>query len=122
MVRSRSRSRDLLDSEPWPVTGTTITPIRHLRPRGDGVPQPTTAVELFVDLVYVFAVTQLSHQILGDLCVAGVAHAAFLLLMVWWAWIYTTWMANWFDPASPTVRGVLTAVTLLSLLMAAALP
>ena len=96
--------------------------VRHLRPRGNGETQQTTTVELFFDLVYVFAVTQLSHQILGDLSVAGVARAAFLLLVVWWAWIYTTWMANWFDPASPPVRGVLTAVMLGSLLMAAALP
>jgi low temperature requirement protein LtrA len=84
--------------------------------------QPTTTVELFFDLVYVFAVTQLSHQILDDLSVAGVARASFLLLVVWWAWIYTTWMANWFDPASSAVRAVLTAVMLASLLMAAALP
>jgi low temperature requirement protein LtrA len=98
------------------------TPIRHLRPRGDGVAQPTTTVELFFDLVYVFAVTQLSHQILDDLTVGGVARAAFLLLVVWWAWINTTWMANWFDPGSSAVRGVLTAVMLGSLLMAAALP
>jgi low temperature requirement protein LtrA len=104
------------------VTATATAPVRHLRPRGNGVTQPTTTVELFFDLVYVFAVTQLSHQILGDLSVAGVARAAFLLLVVWWAWIYTTWMANWFDPASPAVRVVLTAVMLGSLLMAAALP
>ena len=95
---------------------------RHLRPRGEGVEQPITTVELFFDLVYVFAITQLSHMILGDLTVAGVARAAFLLLIVWWAWIYTTWMANWFDPASPAVRAVLTGVMLASLLMAAALP
>jgi low temperature requirement protein LtrA len=104
------------------VTGAATTAIRHLRPRGDGAAQPTTTVELFFDLVYVFAVTQLSHQILDDLTVAGAAQAAFLLLIVWWAWIYTTWMANWFDPASPAVRAVLTAVMLASLLMAAALP
>jgi low temperature requirement protein LtrA len=104
------------------VTGAAITPLRHLRPRGDGLAQPTTTVELFFDLVYVFAVTQLSHQIIDDLSVASVARAAFLLLVVWWAWIYTTWMANWFDPGSPAVRGVLTAVMLASLLMAAALP
>ena len=98
-------------------------PIRHLRPRGTGETQQTTPVELFFDLVYVFAVTQLSHQILGALSVAGAARAAFLLLVVWWAWIYTTWMTNWFDPASSApVRGVLTAVMLGSLLMAAALP
>jgi low temperature requirement protein LtrA len=95
---------------------------RHLRPRVDGVAQPVTTVELFFDLVYVFAITQLSHLILDDLSVAGVARAAFLLLIVWWAWIYTTWMVNWFDPASPPVRGVLTGVMLVSLLMAAALP
>jgi low temperature requirement protein LtrA len=97
-------------------------PARHLRPRGDGPRQPTTTTELFFDLVYVFAVTQLSHLILDDLSVAGLARAAFLLLIVWWAWIYTTWMANWFDPASPAVRSVLTGAMLVSLLMAAALP
>jgi low temperature requirement protein LtrA len=97
-------------------------PARHLRPRVDGVEQPITTVELFFDLVYVFAVTQLSHLILGDLKVAGIGRAAFLLLIVWWAWIYTTWMANWFDPGSPAVRAVLTGVMLASLIMAAALP
>jgi len=95
---------------------------RHLRLRGEGVEQPITTVELFFDLVYVFAITQLSHMILGDLTVAEVVRAAFLLLIVWWAWIYTTWMANWFDPAAPLVRAVLTGVMLASLLMAAALP
>jgi low temperature requirement protein LtrA len=104
------------------VTATATAPTRHLRPRRVGETQQTTTVELFFDLVYVFAVTQLSHQILDDPSVAGVARAAFLLLVVWWAWIYTTWMANWFDPASSAVAGVLTAVMLASLLMAAALP
>ena len=85
-------------------------------------PQPTTTVELFFDLVYVLAVTQLSHLILGDLSAGGVASAFFLLLVVWWAWICTTWMVNWFDPASSAVRTVLTGGMLASLLMAAALP
>jgi low temperature requirement protein LtrA len=97
------------------------TPIRHLRPR-DGSAQPITSVELFFDLVYVFAVTQLSHLILDDLSASGMARAAFLLIVVWWAWIYTTWMVNWFDPVSVHVRAVLVGVMLASLLMAAALP
>jgi hypothetical protein len=37
------------------VTGTATTPVRHLRPRGGGAAQQTTTVELFFDLVYVFA-------------------------------------------------------------------
>ena len=98
------------------------SPLVHLRARDEEGPQRTTTVELFFDLVYVFAITQLSHLILDDLTVGGVARAAFLLVVVWWAWIYTTWMANWFDPASPAVRTILTGVMLASLLMAAALP
>jgi low temperature requirement protein LtrA len=105
------------------VTVAATTPARHLRPRRNGEAQQTTAVELFFDLVYVFAVTQLSHQILNHPSLAGVARACFLLLVVWWAWIYTTWMANWFDPgSSAAVRRVLTGVMLASLLMAAAVP
>jgi low temperature requirement protein LtrA len=71
---------------------------RHLRPvAGQG--QRTTAFELFFDLVYVFAVTQLSHLVIdGDLSLESIGRAAFLLIVVWWAWIYTTWMVNWFDP------------------------
>jgi low temperature requirement protein LtrA len=95
---------------------------RHLRGRDGLGSQPTTQVELLFDLVYVFAVTQLSHLVLEDLSLAGLARAAFLLAVVWWAWIYTAWMTNWFDPASGAVQAVLGGVMLASLLAAAALP
>src|SRR3954447_5867936 len=120
--RPRASPGARLDVVPASPRAVVSAVARHLRPRGDGIAQPVTTVELFFDLVYVFAITQLSHLILADLSVAGVARAAFLLLIVWWAWIYTTWMVNWFDPTSPAVRGVLTGVMLASLLMAAALP
>ncbi len=74
------------------------SPLRHLRTRGEEATQRTTTVELVFDLVYVLAITRLAQLILDDLTVAGVALAVFLLAVVWWAWIYTTWMANWFDP------------------------
>src|SRR5438270_2412916 len=94
----------------------------HLRPR-DGREQPTTAVELFFDLVYVFAVTQLSHLVIsGHVSWQSLGHATFLLLVVWWAWIYTTWMVNWFDPRSGAVRLVLVACSLASLLMSVSIP
>ncbi|MDQ6608165.1 MAG: low temperature requirement protein A [Actinomycetota bacterium] len=99
------------------MTGTK----RHLRARGGG-PQQTTSLELFFDLVYVLAVTQLSHVLLHQLSWANLGRMGFLLLVVWWAWIYTTWMINWFDPESIQVRLVVVAVALFSLLMAAALP
>ena len=95
--------------------------LRHLRAR-DGGAQQTTAVELLFDLVYVFAVTQLSHLLIGRLDWGGAGRTLFLLVVVWWAWIYTTWMVNWFDPASGAVRLVLVAGALASLLLAAAIP
>jgi low temperature requirement protein LtrA len=98
-----------------------VHPAKHLRVRGEGE-QSITVVELFFDLVYVFAVTQLSHVLIHDLSWGGAAHTAFLLLIVWWAWIYTTWMVNWFDPGSPPVRLVLIGVMGASLILAAALP
>jgi low temperature requirement protein LtrA len=58
----------------------------------------------------------------SELSRASIAQAAFLLLVVWWAWIYTTWMVNWFDPGSTQVRLILAGVTLASLLMSAAIP
>jgi low temperature requirement protein LtrA len=88
----------------------------------EGIEQRATAVELFFDLVFVFAITQLSHELLEDLTVAGAARTIFLLLVVWWAWIYTTWMTNWFDPAHLSVRLVLIFSMLAAFLMAIAIP
>jgi low temperature requirement protein LtrA len=84
--------------------------------------QRATRVELFFDLVFVFAITQLSALLVSDISVAGAARVLFLLLVVWWAWIYTTWMTNWFDPVHLSVRLVLIACMLAAFLMAIAIP
>ena len=84
--------------------------------------QRVTFVELFVDLVYVLAVTQLSHLLLEHLGVHGAAQTALLLMAVWTAWIYNAWFTNWFDPDRRVVRLVLLGVMLASLLMSASLP
>jgi low temperature requirement protein LtrA len=92
-----------------------------LRTRDSGE-QRVTPLELFFDLVYVFAVTQLSHLLLDHLSVRGVLETLMLLLAVWWAWVYTAWFTNWFDPDRLPVRLVLVAVMLASLLMSVAIP
>ena len=94
---------------------------RHFRQK-TGEEQRATWLELFFDLVFVFAVTQLSHLLLHHLTLHGALQTLFLLLVVWWAWIYTTWMTNWFDPESVLVRLVLLVVMAASLLMAVAIP
>jgi low temperature requirement protein LtrA len=92
-----------------------------LRTRDSGE-QRVAPLELFFDLVYVFAVTQLSHLVLDHLSVRGVLETLILLLAVWWAWVYTAWFTNWFDPDRLPVRLVLVAVMLASLLMSVAIP
>jgi low temperature requirement protein LtrA len=92
-----------------------------LRRRREGG-QRVTPTELFFDLVYVLAVTQLSHLLLEHLDARGGAQTALLLMAVWTAWIYNAWFTNWFDPDRRVVRLVLLGVMLVSLLMSATLP
>jgi low temperature requirement protein LtrA len=95
---------------------------RFQRTRAEGAEQRTTTLELFYDLVFVFAVTQVSHLLLGHLTWAGAGQAALALLVVWWAWNYTTWVTNELDPDSSVVRVLLIALMFGSLLMAIAIP
>jgi low temperature requirement protein LtrA len=88
-------------------------------------PQRVTHIELFFDLVYVFAVTQLSHFLLAGPTAGAVRtgiEAAVLLIMVWQLWAYTTWVTNWLDPDLIAVRLLLLALAVISLVMSAALP
>ncbi|WBB59373.1 low temperature requirement protein A [Streptomyces sp. WMMC500] len=93
----------------------------YLRERAEDA-TAVTPVELFFDLVYVFAVTQISHLLLEDLNRHGAFHAALILLAMWQAWMYATWMTNWFDPRSLPVRAVLIGTMLVSLVAAAGVP
>jgi low temperature requirement protein LtrA len=81
-----------------------------------------TFVELFFDLVFVFAVTQLSHTLLEHLTLVGALQTLFLLLAVWWVWMYTCWFTNWVDPDRPPVRALIFALMLAGLLLSASLP
>ena len=81
-----------------------------------------TTIELFFDLVYVFAVTQLSHHLLADPTLRGALQSALLWALVWLAWAYTTWVTNWMDPETSQLRILLIALMLVSLAMSAALP
>ncbi|HEY9240330.1 MAG TPA: low temperature requirement protein A [Burkholderiaceae bacterium] len=78
-------------------------------------------VELFFDLVFVFAITQLSHTLLGDLTLRSALQVGLLLLGVWWVWIYTSWVTNWLDPERVPVRACLFALMLAGLVMSASL-
>jgi len=90
--------------------------------RDSAAPQRATSLELFYDLVFVFAITQVSHLLLAHLTWEGAGQAALVLLVVWWSWNYTTWATNELDPDATLVRLLLIALMLASLLMAIAIP
>ncbi len=79
-------------------------------------------IELFFDLVFVFAVTRLSHTLLEDLSLAGASRVALLLVAVWWVWIYTSWVTNWLAPERLPVRLCLFALMGAGLLLAVSIP
>jgi low temperature requirement protein LtrA len=93
-----------------------------LRRRGGVETPPVTSMELFFDLVYVFAVTQLSRYLYDHLTARGALETLVLFLAVWWAWNYTAWATNWIDPDTSPVRVLLLGLMLLSLIMSAAIP
>ncbi|KGM33264.1 low temperature requirement protein A [Inquilinus limosus] len=93
-----------------------------LRPRKAHEHGKVTFVELFFDLVFVFAITQLSHGLLHDLTLLGAVHTALLFLAVWWVWIYTSWVTNWLDPERTPVRLLLLVLMLAGLVLSTSLP
>ncbi len=78
--------------------------------------------ELFFDLVYVFAIIQLSHLLLHHLSWLGAAETVIVFAAVWWGWNYTAWAMNWLDPQRTGVHLFTGVLMLASLGMAVAIP
>lgn len=93
-----------------------------LRPRGAHAHARVTNVELFFDLVFVFAITQLSHTLLEQFTPLGLLEVLVLFLAVWWAWIYASWVTNWVDPDQVVVRVMLFVLMLAGLVMSTSIP
>src|ERR1700712_3152279 len=90
-----------------------VAPHRHSR---------VTYAELFFDLVFVFAVTQISHTLLGRLTPLGLAQTTLLFLAVWWVWVYTSWITNWLNPELTPVRILLFSLMLGGLVLSTSIP
>jgi low temperature requirement protein LtrA len=81
--------------------------------------QSVTFVELFFDLVFVFAVTQLTVLTAHDLTPEGILRSILLGWLIWWAWTQFTWTLNPADTTNPIVRVITLAATAAALVMAA---
>jgi low temperature requirement protein LtrA len=81
-----------------------------------------TYAELFFDLVFVFAVTQISHTLLGRFTPVGALETTLLFLAVWWVWVYTSWVTNWLNPELTPVRVLLFSLMLGGLVLSTSIP
>ena len=89
---------------------------------GRGDEHEVTPVELFFDLVFVFAITQISHFLLAHFTPLGALQSAILMLAVWWVWVFTAWITNWLDPEQTAVRLMLFALMMAGLLLSTSIP
>jgi low temperature requirement protein LtrA len=102
------------------VTAKAEAPRNLLRER-TGKHARVGFAELFFDLVFVFAVTQLSHSLLGHMSLLGFVQTGALFLAVWWTWVYTAWATNWLNPETVAVRVMLFALMAAGLMLSISL-
>ncbi|KQQ49602.1 low temperature requirement protein A [Plantibacter sp. Leaf314] len=88
------------------------------RPESGERAERVTFVELFFDLVFVFALTQLSKLIADDQSVTAALESVVLILALWWSWVSTSWVTNWLDPERLAVRLALIGFGLLAFVAA----
>ncbi len=80
--------------------------------------QGVSFIELFFDLVFVFAVTQVTVLTVEHLTLSGVARTVLLFWLIWWAWTQFTWTLNPADTNVTSVRAVTLVATATAFVMA----
>ena len=91
-------------------------------PTHDEEERKTSYIELFFDLVFVFAFTQVTALILEDTSLEGFVRAALVLAMVWWAWSAYAWMTNAIDIENSITRLIMFTAMAAGFFMALAVP
>src|SRR6266700_1911421 len=74
------------------------------------------------ELVFVFAVTQVSHTLLHHFTPLGAVEVTLLFLAVWWVWVYTAWVTNWLNPDLTPVRILIFLMMLGGLVLSTTIP
>ena len=63
-----------------------------------------TPLELFFDLIFVFALTQVTGLVVEDPTWAGLVKGVLALGVLWWAWAAYAWLTNTINPEEGAVR------------------
>ena len=81
-----------------------------------------TPLELFFDLVFVFAITQVTAFIAADPTWKGLARGLLILALIWWAWAAYAWLTNALDTEADRTRLVMFLAMAAMFLAALAIP
>lgn len=107
------------------------------RPEGDGAPSRripirppatsqsasrVTTFELFFDLVYVFAFTQVSRLMAETHSAIGILQALIILSLMWWTWVGYSWISNQASADQPFLRTVMTLAMIAVFIAALTIP
>jgi low temperature requirement protein LtrA len=84
--------------------------------------QRVTPLELFFDLVFVFAITQVTSLMSADPTWSGLGRGLLVLAAVWWAWTAYAWLTNTLEPEEVSVRLAMLGAMAAMLLVALAVP
>ncbi len=79
-------------------------------------------VELFFDVVFVFAFTRFSERLVENFTLLNTWATLVLMLAMWWLWYRTVWTTNRYDPDRPAIQLMVIVTMLGSLLMSVAVP
>lgn len=90
--------------------------------QGAGEEDRVTPLELFFDLVFVFALTQVTQLIADRPTWEGLGQALVLLALVWWVWAAYAWLTNTLDTDRDGVRVVLFAAMIAMFVVSLAIP
>ncbi len=87
-----------------------MTQTRSARPveRGDGDEVTVSPIELFFDLVFVFALTQvtayMAHEVDAGHGLEGLLRGVLVLMLLWWSWVGWSWLCNVTDVEAPALK------------------
>ena len=84
--------------------------------------QRVTPLELFFDLVVVFAITQVTSLLSRSPTWGGLLRGLLLLGMLWWVWSAYAWLTNNLDPEEGAVRLAMLAAVAAMLVVSLAAP
>ena len=79
-------------------------------------------LELFFDLTFVYAMSQVTHLMLTDISWQGFGRGVLALLALWWAWVCYAWLTNTFETARVTHTTLIIVAMAAMLIAAIALP